>query len=93
MTMNKQDLIEFMSAETNLSKADTENALNAFLKAVTNKLKAGEEVALVNFGSFKSSKRAARKGRNPQTGAEINIPAAMVAKFKPGKGLKDAING
>ena len=92
MGMNKQDLIEIISSETNIAKIDAENALNTFLKTVTNELKKGGEVILVNFGSFKAVKRAARKGRNPQTGKEIDIPAAISAKFKAGKGLKDAIN-
>ncbi|EKD92141.1 MAG: hypothetical protein ACD_29C00159G0001 [uncultured bacterium] len=92
MSKNKQDLIEIVSTETNISKLDAENAINALIRAITNELKSGGEVVLVNFGSFKAVRRAARKGRNPQTGNEINIPAANAVKFKVGKGLKDLIN-
>jgi len=90
--MNKQDLIDMIAENADISKSAAENALNAFLDGVTNTLKQGEKVSIPGFGSFETSERAARVGRNPQTGAEIQIPAATVAKFKAGKKLKDSIN-
>lgn len=92
MTMNKQDLVEIMSSQAGISKTAAENALNAFTGSVTNELKRGGEVTLVNFGTLKTGKRAARAGRNPQTGETIQIPAAKTVKFKAGKGLKEAVN-
>jgi DNA-binding protein HU-beta len=90
--MNKSQLIEQISSVAELSKAQAERALNAFLGSVIEELADGEQVALVGFGTFSVSDRAARTGRNPQTGATIEIAAAKVAKFKVGKGLKDAVN-
>ena len=90
--MNKTDLVAVMAKDAGLSKADAERALNAFTGAVTKELKKKGKVQLVGFGTFETSKRAARKGKNPQTGAEIKIPATTVPKFKAGKALKDAVN-
>jgi DNA-binding protein HU-beta len=81
-----------MAEKAGLSKTDAEKALKAFSDAVTDALKAGEKVALVGFGTFSVSSRAARTGKNPQTGAKIDIPAAKTPKFKAGKALKDAVN-
>lgn len=90
--MNKTDLIDAMAAEAGLSKADAAKALDAFVNQVTKALKADDQVALVGFGSFVVRERAARSGRNPQTGAAIQIKAAKVPAFKAGKALKDAVN-
>ncbi len=90
--MTKADLINAMADKSDLSKADAEKALKAFTDAVEDALKAGEKVALVGFGTFSVGERAARTGQNPQTGAKIEIAAAKVPKFKPGKALKDAVN-
>ena len=91
--MNRQDLVAAMANESGLSKAGTEKALKAFTEIVAKELKKKGSVQLVGFGTFETSKRAARKGKNPQTGAEIKIPASVVPKFKAGKVLKDAVNG
>lgn len=85
--MNKQELIVAIAAESGLTKADSKKALDAFVSATSKSLKKGDRVALVGFGSFSVSKRAARKGRNPQTGKEIKIAAKKVVKFKPGTEL------
>lgn len=90
--MNKNDLIAAVAESAGLSKADSAKAVDGVLDAVTAQLKAGNEVRIVGFGSFAVSKRAASKGRNPQTGAEIDIPASNQPKFKAGKALKDAVN-
>lgn len=90
--MNKAQLIEKIVTGADISKAAAARALDAFTDAVTDELKQGGDVALVGFGTFSVGSRAARNGRNPQTGATIEIPAAKVAKFKVGKGLKDAVN-
>jgi DNA-binding protein HU-beta len=89
--MSKQELVNFMADKTNLSKKDSEAALSAFLDGVKNSLKKGDSVTLVGFGTFNVSKRSARQGRNPQTGATINIPARKVPVFKAGKGLKEVV--
>ena len=89
--MNKSELIAIIAEKSELSKKDAEKALNAFVDSVTDALVAGDKVVLVGFGSFETKKRAARKGKNPQTGAEINIPATTVPAFKVGKALKDAV--
>ena len=91
--MNKQDLVELMATQADISKAAAETALNSFITAVTETLTDGGKVSIVNFGSFETAKRSARTGRNPRTGGEMVIPAAVVAKFKAGKRLKDAVNG
>ena len=89
--MNKSELIAAMAADSGLSKADTEKALNAFLDQVEKALKAGDKVQLTGFGSFEVKERAERMGRNPQTGAEVKIPASKAPVFKAGKSLKDAV--
>ncbi len=89
--MNKSELIAKIAEKAELSKKDAEKALNAFVDGVTEALVAGDKVVLVGFGSFETKKRAARKGKNPQTGAVIDIPATTVPSFKVGKALKDAV--
>ncbi len=91
--MNRAELVDAMAKEAGLSKADTEKALKAFTNAVSKELKKKGKVQLVGFGTFETSKRAARKGKNPATGEAIKIPAAVVPKFKAGKALKDLVNG
>ena len=90
--MNKAELIDAIAASAGLSKADACKALDATLAAVTGALKGGDSVSLVGFGTFQVKERAARTGRNPQTGATIQIAAAKVPGFKAGKALKDAVN-
>ena len=90
--MNKSELIEAISAEADLSKAGAGRALDAVISSVTGALKDGESVSLVGFGTFSVKARAARTGRNPQTGAAIQIAAANIPSFKAGKALKDAVN-
>lgn len=89
--MNKSDLIGEVAAKTGMTKKDVEKVLNAFFDSVQAALKSGDKVQLVGFGTFEVRQRQARKGRNPQTGKEINIPATRVPAFKAGKGFKDAI--
>ncbi|NVO18204.1 MAG: HU family DNA-binding protein [Bacteroidetes bacterium] len=89
--MNKAELIEAMAAEAGMTKADAKRALDSFLAATHKALKKGDRVALVGFGSFSVAKRAARKGRNPQTGKEIKIGAKKVVKFKAGADLSKAV--
>ena len=89
--MNKAELIDAMAAGANLSKADAKKALDAFVDATSNALKGGDRVALVGFGSFSVSNRAARTGRNPQTGKEIQIAAKNVVKFKAGADLSKTV--
>jgi DNA-binding protein HU-beta len=89
--MNKAELVEAMAENAGLSKADAKRALDAFISTTTAALKKGNRVALVGFGSFSVSDRAARKGRNPQTGKEIQIKAKKVVKFKAGADLSDKI--
>lgn len=90
--MNKTELVEFIATQADLSKAKAAEAVDAFVDAVTTSLKKGKDVTLVGFGTFTISKRAARTGRNPQTGATIKIAASKAPKFRPGKSLKDAVN-
>ncbi len=90
--MNKTELIEHIATNADLSKADASRAVDAFVDAVTSALKKDDSVTLVGFGTFAVSDRAARTGRNPRTGETINIPAARVPRFRPGKALKDSIN-
>ena len=90
--MNKADLVDAVASSANLTKSDAANAVDAVFDAITGALKDGNAVSLIGFGTFSTSKRAARTGRNPRTGETINIPASNVAKFKAGKGLKDAVN-
>ena len=91
--MNKTELIEYMAKDADVSKAAAARALDAMIDGVRKTLKKGGTVSLVGFGTFAVGKRAARTGRNPQTGATIKIKAAKVPKFRAGKGLKDALNG
>ncbi|MDR2876125.1 MAG: HU family DNA-binding protein [Methylobacillus sp.] len=90
--MNKTELINAVAAGAKISKTDATKAVAAFTKAVTTSLKKGDSVALIGFGTFKVNKRAARMGRNPQTGKEIKIAARKVPAFSAGKALKDAVN-
>ena len=89
--MTKADLIEAVAKKADMSKSAAERALNALVETVTSALKKKERVILVGFGTFEVSRRAARKGRNPQTGKEINIKAANVPKFRAGAALKSVV--
>ena len=90
--MNKTELVAAMAEKAGLSKKDAEAALKAFTETVADELKKGEKVQLVGFGTFEVSERAAREGRNPQTGATMKIAASKAPKFKAGKALKDMLN-
>lgn len=90
--MNKQELIDAISAESGLTKTDATKALNALVNATSTALKSGDKLSLVGFGSFSVSKREARTGRNPQTGKEIKIAAKNVVKFKAGSELEANVN-
>ncbi|EGK14007.1 DNA-binding protein HU [Desmospora sp. 8437] len=90
--VNKTELISQVAEKTNMTKKDATQAVDAVLDTITEALKAGEKVQLIGFGNFEVRERAARKGRNPQTGKEIDIPASKVPAFKPGKALKDDVN-
>ena len=90
--MNKTELIDAIAASADIPKAAAGRALDAVVDSITGALKSGDSVALVGFGTFGVKDRAARTGRNPQTGAAIQIPAARVPGFKAGKALKDAVN-
>ncbi|WP_413203889.1 HU family DNA-binding protein [Rhodospirillum sp. A1_3_36] len=90
--MNKNDLIAAVAESAELSKADAAKAVDGVFDAITVALKDDQEVRLVGFGTFAVTKRAATEGRNPRTGEKINIAASKQPKFKPGKGLKDAVN-
>ena len=90
--MNKTEFIAAVAEKAEISKKDSEKALKAFVDVVAEQLKAGDQVQLVGFGTFEVSERAAREGRNPQTGETMTIAACKAPKFKAGKALKDAIN-
>ena len=90
--MNKAELVAAIADKAEISKKDSEAALKAFTDVVAEELKKGEKIQLVGFGTFEVAERAARTGRNPQTGAEMTIPASKAPKFKAGKALKDALN-
>ncbi|XOV68242.1 MAG: HU family DNA-binding protein [Fluviicola sp.] len=90
--MNKAELIDAMAESAGLSKADAKRALDAFVESTTTALKKGDRISLVGFGSFSVSERAARTGRNPQTGKEIQIAAKNVVRFKAGSELSDKVN-
>jgi DNA-binding protein HU-beta len=90
--VNKTDLIDAIASAADLSKADAGRALDAVVDSITDSLKKGDPVSLVGFGTFQVKHRAAREGRNPQTGATIQIRASNVPSFKAGKALKDAVN-
>lgn len=91
--MHKSELIDAIASHANLKKADVGRGLDGIISAIEYALKNGNSVSLVGFGNFEVKERAERKGRNPQTGAELTIAAAKVPSFKPGKALKDAVNG
>ena len=90
--MNKAELVEALANKTGETKKSAEASLNAFVEVVTDSLKKGEKIQLVGFGSFEVRKRASRKGRNPQTGEELKIPASKAPVFKAGKALKEIVN-
>ncbi len=90
--MNKTELIDSIAAKANLSKADSKRALEAFTETVAGSLKKGDKISLVGWGTWSVSKRAARTGRNPQTGKEIKIAAKNVVKFKAGSELANTVN-
>lgn len=90
--MNKGELIDAVAAATDDTKAGAGRAVDAVIESITGALKKGDTVTLIGFGTFKTAKRAARTGRNPQTGAELKIPARTVPAFKAGAGLKAAVN-
>jgi len=90
--VNKSELIDAIASGADISKASAGRALDSMVDTITESLRKGDPVALVGFGTFSVKDRAARQGRNPQTGATIQIPAARVPGFKAGKGLKDAVN-
>jgi len=90
--MTKSDLIDKVASEAGITKKQAGLAVQAVMDGITDALKKGEKVSLVGFGTFMVAQRAARSGRNPATGSVINIPAAKVPKFKPGKVLKNAVS-
>jgi len=90
--MNKTELVAAIAEKTGLTKKDAEGAVKAFTDTVAEQLKAGDKIQLVGFGTFEVAERAARTGKNPQTGEAINIPASKAPKFKAGKALKDMLN-
>lgn len=90
--MNKGELVDAVAKDAEISKGEALAAVDSVVENVKKALKVGAKVTLVGFGTFSTSKRSAREGRNPQTGKPIKIPAKKVAKFTPGKALKDAIN-
>ena len=90
--MNKTELVAAIAENAEISKKDAEKALKAFADVVASELKKGEKVQLVGFGTFEVSERAAREGRNPQTGETLTLAACKAPKFKAGKALKDAVN-
>lgn len=90
--MNKSTLVDQIASEAGITKTQAEHALNSFTKGVSDTLKKGESVTLVGFGTFSVSHRAARNGRNPQTGATIKIKATNVPKFSAGKSLKEVVS-
>jgi len=89
--MTKSELIDKIAKEAKIPRAAAERAINSFTATIIEVLKAGDKITLPGFGTFQVSNRTARKGRNPRTGQEIDIPAAKIPKFKTGKGLKDAV--
>ena len=91
--MNKQDLINAVANDTNLAKKDVASVIDSTFSNITTSLKKGDEARFVGFGTFTVTKRAATEGRNPRTGEPIKIPASKQPKFRPGKELKDAVNG
>lgn len=90
--MNKAQLVEHLSSEISLTKADCERIVESAIAAIKNTVREGDDVTLVGFGTFTRSRRKARMRRNPQTGAEIKVPACTVPKFRPGKAFKEYLN-
>lgn len=90
--MNKAQLVEHLASEVSLTKADCERVLDSAMEAIRKSVKKGNDVTLVGFGTFTKTRRKARKGRNPQTGDEIKVPARTVPKFRPGKAFRDFLN-
>jgi len=90
--MKKVELVEAIAEKAGITKADANRSLDAFVEVVKESLAKGDKIALVGFGTFATSKRAAREGRNPQTGATVKIPARTAVTFKAGSALKDAVN-
>ncbi|MDD6440304.1 MAG: HU family DNA-binding protein [Lachnospiraceae bacterium] len=90
--MNKQELVAAIAEKAELEKDDAKKALNAFIEVVGDELKKGEKIQIIGFGTFEVSERAAREGRNPQTGETMEIKASRNPKFKAGKALKDSLN-
>ncbi len=90
--MNKAQLIDAVAEKSDLTKAQAARAVDAVIESITEALQRGDQVSLIGFGTFLVRERAARTGRDPRTGATINIPAAKVPAFRPGKALKDAVN-
>lgn len=91
--MNKQDLINAVSAKVDLTKVKTGEVIDAVVEAISESLISGNKVTLVGFGTFQTANRKERKGRNPKTGAEITIPAKVTAKWRPGSSLQSSVNG
>lgn len=91
--MNKGQLVDKIAEKTNLSLKDSQAAVNAFIETIKDTLVSGEQISLVGFGTFVVRERPARKGRNPRTKEEVDIPAGKVPAFKAGKSLKDTVNG
>lgn len=89
--MNKTELVAYVAGTTDITKKDATKAVEAVFEAIESALKQGDKVQLIGFGNFEVRERAARKGRNPQTGEEIEIPASKIPAFKPGKSLKEAV--
>ncbi len=89
--MNKGDLIKLVAEKANLTQAQASDAMNAAIEGISNALKNDDKVSFIGFGTFSTSQRKARKGKNPATGKEIEIPAMKLVKFKPGKALKDLV--
>jgi DNA-binding protein HU-beta len=90
--MNKGDLVNKVAESANLTKAQASTVVNTIFDSISDALKSGDKATLIGFGTFSVSRREARTGRNPQTGASINIPAKNVVKFKPGKELTETVN-
>jgi len=90
--MNKSELVEKIASDADITKASAERALSSAIEQIIKSVTKGDDVQLIGFGTIKSGKRAARIGRNPQTGAELKIPAAKTVKFTAGKAFKDAVN-
>jgi DNA-binding protein HU-beta len=91
--VNRNELVEAVISRTDLRKSEASKAVDAVFESISNALKTGDEVRLVGFGTFSVASRAASEGRNPRTGEKIKIAASKQAKFKPGKGLRDSLNG